>query len=240
MLFGSFVSGHIRPLCLLAVKVACAKPIVITILVSNLDNVYAKINAEVARCRQVEGVLKGAVRCVVVYRVPYPFTNKSTSLDCRVAAVGTHTDNPLQGLVSDIASFERVWNDLVAGSGIVCSSSGATLPPAPPPSLLLLDVSSLRMPSLLHATYNTHSAGVPVCMARRRPFISIPSPRISMGRLVHRGVPSHIGTRITWRHRRYPTFVRRRHLGGRWISSDRGRCGGQWDRGPPARNAGNV
>ncbi|KAF7981468.1 hypothetical protein HWV62_33503 [Athelia sp. TMB] len=112
------VPSHLRPLCLLAVKVACARPVTVTILVSNVGTIYAKINAELARCREVEGVMKGTIR---------------------VATVGAHTSDTTQGLYSDIASFEQMWEDIITGSGITCSSSGATLPPASPPSLLLLD-----------------------------------------------------------------------------------------------------
>ena len=140
-------------------------------------------------------------------------------MDCRVATVGAHTSDTTQGLFSDIASFERMWEDIITGSGITCSSSGATLPPASPPSLLLLDVSSFRILAkyafLLHVTYMMNSAGVPVYMAGRRSFFTVSSPCISMVRSVHCGIYPHIWTRITGRHRRYHTFVRRRQPGYR-------------------------
>ncbi|MCJ1248747.1 hypothetical protein MMC30_005966 [Trapelia coarctata] len=114
--------SHLRSLCVLASKFACARPIIVTILVANVGKIANDVVAEVARCLKVEGPEKGAVR--------------SDSANHWTIAVGPHNTTNTETLLS---TFNVIWQALLAESPLTCGEIGTLYPAAARPSLVVLD-----------------------------------------------------------------------------------------------------
>lgn len=62
------VSGHLRPICSLAAKLASQRAIDVTLLLPNGPNTFVLGSAEATRSLQAEGdILKGTLRYVCVH-----------------------------------------------------------------------------------------------------------------------------------------------------------------------------
>ncbi|ROT37642.1 UDP-Glycosyltransferase/glycogen phosphorylase [Sodiomyces alkalinus F11] len=109
--------SHLRPLCLLASKIASRQPVIISFLVANVGDIYDKLARELRRYQtDADEPCPGVIRLLAVGEL----VGEKSELEMKLG-------------------FRRVWKCAFDETPMHCHRTGAVFPPVPRPLLVLLD-----------------------------------------------------------------------------------------------------